>query len=64
MLHELAHLFEFNHSKRFWANWLVCPDYKEQQHALSYICTTKSADLNAYDLLYLDAKTASYGTIP
>ena len=55
MNHELAHLFEFNHSKRFWAKLAsVCPDFKEQQHALSYICTTKSADLNAYELLYLD----------
>jgi predicted metal-dependent hydrolase len=55
MNHELAHLFEFNHSKRFWAKLAsVCPDFKERQHALSYICTTKSADLNAHELLYLD----------
>jgi predicted metal-dependent hydrolase len=55
MIHELTHLFEFNHSKRFWAKLAsVCPDYKEQQHALSNICTTKSADLNAYELLNLD----------
>jgi predicted metal-dependent hydrolase len=55
MNHELAHLFEFNHSKRFWAKLAsVCPDFKERQHALSNICTTKSADLNAHELLYLD----------
>ena len=55
MNHELAHLFEFNHSKRFWAKLAsMCPDYKEQQHALNNICTTKSADLNTYELLNLD----------
>jgi predicted metal-dependent hydrolase len=56
MIHELTHLLEFNHSKRFWAKVAsMCPDYKEQQHALSNICTTKSADLNAYELLNLDS---------
>jgi len=55
MIHELAHLFEFDHSKRFWAKLAsMCPDYKEQQHALNNICTTKSADLNTYELLNLD----------
>ena len=55
MNHELAHLFEFNHSKRFWAKLAsVCPDFKEQHRALSNICTTKSADLNAHELLNLD----------
>ena len=55
MIHELTHFFEFNHSKRFWTKLAsVRPDFKEQQHALSYICTTKSADLNAHELLNLD----------
>ena len=55
MIHELTHLFEFNHSRRFWAKLAsVCPDFKEHQHALRYICTTKSADLNADELLNLD----------
>jgi predicted metal-dependent hydrolase len=55
MIHELTHLFEFNHSKRFWAKLAsIRPDYKEQQHALSNICTTTSSDLNAYELLNLD----------
>jgi Predicted metal-dependent hydrolase len=55
MIHELTHLFEFNHSKRFWAKLAsIRPDYKEQQHALSSICTTTSSDLNVYELLNLD----------
>jgi predicted metal-dependent hydrolase len=55
MNHELAHLFESNHSKRFWAKLAsVCADYKERQQALNNICTTKSADLNTYELLNLD----------
>ena len=42
-------------SKRFWAKLAsVCPDFKERQQALSYICTTKSVDLNAHELLNLD----------
>jgi hypothetical protein len=55
MIHELTHLFEFNHSKRFWTKLAsVCPDYKEQQQDLNNICTTKSADLNAYELHSLE----------
>jgi predicted metal-dependent hydrolase len=55
MIHELTHLFEFNHSKRFWAKLAsICPDYREQQRALNTICTTKSADLNAYELFNLE----------
>jgi predicted metal-dependent hydrolase len=51
MIHELTHLFEFNHSKRFWAKLAsLCPDYNEQQRALNTICTTKTADLDTYEL--------------
>ena len=51
MIHELTHLFEFNHSKRFWAKLAsVCPDYREHKRALNAICTITDADLNSYQL--------------
>jgi predicted metal-dependent hydrolase len=35
ILHELAHLKEMNHSKRFWREVArLCPDYKEAENWL------------------------------
>jgi len=42
ILHELAHLLEFNHSKRFRVTLAsMCPDFKERRDELNYFCTSK-----------------------
>jgi len=42
ILHELAHLLEFNHSKRFRVTLAsMCPDFKERLDELNYFCTNK-----------------------
>lgn len=40
VLHEIAHLIEFNHSKRFWAHVeRIMPDHKELRKELKNIAT-------------------------
>jgi predicted metal-dependent hydrolase len=43
ILHELAHLLEFNHSKRFRVTLAsMCPDFKERRDELNYFCTSNA----------------------